>query len=215
MIKKEIYNQRGEKVGQIELPSEIFDVPFNKDLVWQISYCQLSNKRKSIAHTKDRSEVRGGGRKPWSQKGTGRARIGSIRSPLWRGGGVTFGPRKEKKFEKKIPKKMKRKALFCILSEKLRRNLIIFLDKITLDKIKTKEMVQILENLKNKFEELKKGKSLILLPKKDEKIIKSTQNIPKVETKLAKDISVLDLLSFKNLIILKDSIKIIQKTFRK
>ena len=145
-----LYNQKGEKVGEVKLPSEIFDVPFNEDLVWQVIYCQMANKRKPIAHTKDRSEVRGGGRKPWSQKGLGRARVGSIRSPLWRGGGVTFGPRKERKFKKRIPKKMKRKALFCVLSEKLRRNLIVFLDKLVLEKIKTKEMVKILDNLKEK-----------------------------------------------------------------
>ncbi len=209
-----LYNQKGEKVGEVKLPSEIFDVPFNEDLVWQVIYCQMANKRKPIAHTKDRSEVRGGGRKPWSQKGLGRARVGSIRSPLWRGGGVTFGPRKERKFKKRIPKKMKRKALFCVLSEKLRRNLIVFLDKLVLEKIKTKEMVKILDNLKEKIEELKRGKTLILLPQKDEKIIKSARNIPKLEVKLAKDISVLDLLSFKNLIILKDSIKVIKETFK-
>jgi len=209
-----LYNQKGEKVGEVKLPSEIFDVPFNEDLVWQVIYCQMANKRKPIAHTKDRSEVKGGGRKPWSQKGTGRARVGSIRSPLWRGGGVTFGPRKERKFKKRIPKKMKRKALFCVLSEKLRRNLIVFLDKLVLEKIKTKEMVKILDNLKEKIEELKRGKTLIILPQKDEKIIKSARNIPKLEVKLAKDISVLDLLSFKNLIILKDSIKVIKETFK-
>lgn len=213
-MKVNIYNQKGEIVEEMKLPSEIFSVPFNENLVWQVAYCQLSNKRKPIAHTKDRGEVRGGGKKPWSQKGTGRARVGSIRSPLWRGGGVTFGPRKERNFEKKIPKKMKRKALFCVLSEKLRRNLVFFLDKLVLGEIKTKEMAQILENLKSKIEELKKGKTLIIIPQKDEKIIKSAQNIPKLEVKLAKDISVLDLLSFKNLIILKDSIKVIKETFK-
>ena len=110
-MKTEVYNQQGKKVGQTILPKEIFEVPMNADLVHQVFISHTANQRQNSAHTKNRGEVRGGGRKPWRQKGTGRARHGSIRSPLWKGGGVTFGPRNEKNWKKDIPKKMKRKAL--------------------------------------------------------------------------------------------------------
>ena len=118
-----IYNQKGEDVGKEELEKEIFEVPFNADLVHQVAVSQMSNKRQLLAHTKDRGEVSGGGKKPRAQKGTGRSRQGSIRSPLWIGGGVTFGPRKERNFKKIIPKKMKRKAFLVVLSEKVREGL--------------------------------------------------------------------------------------------
>ena len=129
-MKVSVYNQEGKEVGKVLLPKEIFEVKVNPDLVHQVVVCQMANRRQPIAHTKDRGEVRGGGRKPWSQKGTGRARHGSIRSPLWIGGGVTFGPRKEKIFKKKIPKKMRRKALFMVLSGKAKENLLLVLDKL-------------------------------------------------------------------------------------
>lgn len=204
------YNQKGEKIGQTRLPSEIFDVKINPDLVYQVVVSQMANRRKVIAHTKDRGEVRGGGRKPWPQKGTGRARHGSIRSPLWRGGGVTFGPRKEKVFKKKIPKKMRRKALFMVLSGKVKNNLLILLDKLSLEKIKTKLMVEILNRFPCKGESC-----LIVLPKMDKNIILSARNIPDVETIQAKDLNALDLLSFKYLLMPKDAIKVIKETFKK
>ena len=101
-MKNPLYNQEGEKIGEINLPKEIFEKEFNPDLVWQVAYCMMANKRTPSAHTKTRAEVRGGGRKPWPQKGTGRARHGSIRSPIWVGGGFAHGPRKEKNYQKKI-----------------------------------------------------------------------------------------------------------------
>jgi len=204
------YNQNGEKIGQTRLPKEIFDVKINPDLVHQVVVCQMANQRKAIAHTKDRGEVSGGGRKPWRQKGTGRARHGSIRSPLWRHGGVTFGPTKERVFKKEIPKKMKRKALFMVLSAKVKNNLLILLEKLKLEKIKTKAMVEILNNLPCK------GKSiLIALPEKDKNIILAAKNIPEVETILVKDLNALKLLSFEYLVMPKESIKIIKETFFK
>src|SRR3990167_5955176 len=117
-MKISIYNQAGEKTSTMNLPKEIFEIKFNADLVHQIAVSLSANKRQISAHSKTRSEVRGGGKKPWRQKGTGRARHGSIRSPLWKGGGVTFGPRKDKVYEKDVPKKMRRKALLMVLSEK-------------------------------------------------------------------------------------------------
>jgi len=170
----------------------------------------MANRRKVIAHTKTRAEVRGGGRKPWRQKGTGRARVGSIRSPLWRGGGVVFGPRKEKIFKKGIPKKMKKLALFMVLSEKAKNNLLIILDKVKIEKPKTKEMTEILKKLPCKTES-----SLIALPELNKNLILAARNIPDVETTQAKDLNALDLLSFKYLVIPKEAIKVIKETFLK
>jgi large subunit ribosomal protein L4 len=213
------YNQKGEKIGQTDLPKEIFEIELNKDLVHQVAVSQMANRRQTIAHTKDRGEVRGGGKKPWRQKGTGRARHGSIRSPLWKGGGVTFGPRKERVFKKKIPKKMRRKALFMVLSGKVKNNLLILLDKLRIEKAKTKLMAEILdklliEKLKNQKTE-KLPPSLIALPEMDKNLILAVRNIPGVETIQAKDLNCLDLLSFKYLIMPRDSIKVIKRTFLK
>ena len=211
----ETYNQKGERVGETRVPSEIFGVEINPDLVHQVVVSQMANLRQSIAHTKDRKEVSGGGRKPWRQKGTGRARAGSIRSPLWRGGGVTFGPRKEKVFKKKIPQKMKRKAIFMVLSGKLKNNLLILLDDLKLERSKTKLMKETLNNLKKKIKHFKGGSVLVTLPKVDKNVILAARNLPKTKTILAKDLNVLDLLSFKYLILTKEAIKQIKETFLK
>ena len=213
-MKVNIYNQEGKKTGEIDLPSDVFDIPFNNNLVWQVFVSQRANQRKPIAHTKDRGEIRGGGRKPWAQKGTGRARHGSIRSPLWVGGGVTFGPRNERNYTKKIPKKMKRKALFSLLSEKIRRKLIFIVDKINIKEPKTKEVAKIFDNLKNKLENLKSGKTLLIIPKDDRKIKRAAKNIPDLEILEAKNLSVLSLMSFKNTILLEDSIEVIKNHFQ-
>lgn len=204
------YNQQGKKAEDVLLPKEIFEISINTDLVHQVVVSQMANRRIPIAHTKTRAEVRGGGRKPWKQKGTGRARAGSIRSPIWRGGGVTFGPRKTRVFKKKIPKKMGKKALFMVLSVKAKENLIIILDFLKIDKPKTKLMVEILNKLP-----MKNISCLIALPKKEESIIKAARNIPKVETIQARDLNILDLLSFKYLLLPKESIKKIKETFLK
>lgn len=202
------YSQKGEEGKKTKLIPEIFEVKINQDLVHQVIVSQRSTRRKRIAHTKDRGEVRGGGRKPWRQKGLGKARHGSIRSPIWAGGGVTFGPRKEKIFTRKIPKKMKRKALFMVLSGKVKNNLLVLVDELKLAQPKTKEFLEILKNLP-----CKDGSSLIALPKIDKNIILSVRNIPKVETMPAKDLNCLDLLTFKYLVMPKESIKVISETF--
>lgn len=209
-MKISIYNQEGKELSTVLLPKEIFGIPVNHDLIYQTVCSQMANRRRVIANTKNRAEVRGGGRKPWRQKGTGRARAGSIRSPLWKGGGVTFGPTKEKIFKKKIPQKMKRKALLMVLSQKANDNLLIILDKLNLEKIKTKLMVEILNKLPCKSES-----ALIALPKMDKNIILSAGNISNIETIQAKDLNVLDLLSLKYLIMPKESIKVIKETFLK
>lgn len=204
-----IYNIKGEKVGTVTLSAEIFDVEVNPDLIHQAAVTQLANRRQILTHVKDRSEVRGGGVKPWRQKGTGRARHGSIRSPLWRGGGVTFGPTKERVFKKKINKKMKRKALFMVLTSKVKDNELILLDKLEIKEPKTKLMAEILENI---FKEKKKS-ILVVIPKKDENIIRAIRNIPKTEILRADSLNVLDLLSFKYLLMPKEAIETIKKTY--
>ncbi len=209
------YNQDGKKIGQTRLPKEIFDVPLNPDLVHQIAVSQMANRRKVVAHTKTRAEARGGGRKPWRQKGTGRARHGSTRSPIWRGGGVAFGPRKEKVFKKKTPKKMRRKALFMVLSAKAKEKLLIPLDFLKIEKPKTKLIAEIIENLRSKIKDFKKGSILIALPQKDKNIIRAARNIPNLQTIEARNLNVLDLLSFKYLLTPKEAIKVIKETFLK
>ena len=209
-MKYEVLDQKGKKVGEESLPKEIFNKKLNTDLIYQVITSQMANKRRSIAHTKDRGEVRGGGRKPWRQKGLGRARHGSIRSPIWIGGGVTFGPRKEKNFEKKIPKKMKRSALFMLLSDKAKRKFLIILDQLKLEEAKTKKVVEIFDKLPSK-----KKKALLALPEIDKKIILAARNIPYIEVIQARDLNCLKLSSFKYLIMPKKSIEIISKTFLK
>ncbi len=206
-MKVPVLNQKGEKVKEIVLPEEIFNVEINQDLVHQVVLSQRANQRQGSAHTKDRSEVRGGGRKPWRQKGTGRARHGSIRSPLWKGGGVTFGPRNEKSYKKRIPQEMKRKALFMVLSGKLKDNEIFFVDDLKTETFKTKDFQEIIKNLK-----LTKN-NLFVLPQVERRIILGLRNIPGTKTVLASNINVLELLSYNSLIILEDSIKKIKETW--
>jgi len=216
MTKATVYNQEGKKVDEISLPKEIFDVKLNSDLLHQIVVSQMANKRQITAHTKSRGEVRGGGKKPWRQKGTGRARHGSIRSPLWRGGGVTFGPRKDKIFEKDIPKKMRRKALLMVFSEKFRNDSLIILDKIQInssvktEKPKTKEFAKILKKLP-----CKENSCLVALQEYDKKIFLSARNIKKTNIMEARNLNVIDLLSSKYLLMEKDTIKTLEKTFLK
>jgi len=214
-MKAVVYNQEGKEVGITVLPKEIFGLSMNSDLVHQVVVSQMANRRKVIAQSKDRGAVRGGGRKPWRQKGTGRARAGSTRSPLWRGGGVTFGPTKERVFKKKINKKMRRKALFMVLSDKAKNNLLLILDKLSLEQPKTKLMTKIIENWKLKIKNFKEGSCLIVLPQKKETIIRTTKNISNVQTMEARNLNALDLLSFKYLIMPKETIKVIKETFTK
>ena len=215
-MKIPVYNQEGKEIGNTLLPKEIFEVKLSPDLLHQVVVSQMANRRQKSAHAKDRSEVRGGGRKPWRQKGTGRARHGSIRSPLWRGGGVTFGPRKERVFKKEIPKKMRRKALFMVLSEKAKNNFLIVLDDLkmptvpTQEKIKTKEVSGFLKKLP-----CGAGSRLVALPEYDKKIVLAARNIPKTATIEARNLNALDLLNYKYLLMSKETIKKIKEIFLK
>ena len=177
-----VYSLEGKKTGTINLPENVFGVRWNADLVKQVADSLLSTKRKNVAHTKDRSEVRGGGRKPWRQKGTGRARHGSIRSPIWVGGGVTGGPRNDKNFERKVSKKMRAKALYTILSRKWREGEVLFIDSVTLAEPKTKVAIQALHSLSNikGFENLfskKNNAAVIALSGKRKEIERAFSNL--------------------------------------
>lgn len=204
-----LYNQSAEKVGTVELPDSIFGVESNNDLLHQVISSQMANKRQILAHAKGRSEVRGGGKKPWRQKGTGRARHGSVRSPIWKGGGVTFGPTKEVNFKRKIGKKMARKALLVALSEKIRSGGITIIDGIQLNAPKTKEMAGILKLFKDKLD--RSGSVLIITTSADKNLHRAVKNIQKTGMVEARNLNLLTVLAYKNLMILKNGVKEIEK----
>ena len=214
-----IYNQKAEIVGDLKLSDKIFAVEANEALVHQAMVAQMGNERQVLAHAKDRSEVRGGGKKPWKQKGTGRARVGSSRSPIWKGGGVTFGPRSERNFKKDINKKMRRKAICMVLSDKTNESKMLVLDKIEIKEFKTKKTDLMLEKLEKKInKDNKDGKikrsTLIINDKKDEKAKYSFRNISGIKLINLDNINILDLLKYRDLLIGKDCIKEIEKIYK-
>ncbi len=198
-----VFNSKGEKVGKITLPETIFGVPWNADLVHQVVTSMQSNARHSTAHSKTRGEVRGGGKKPWKQKGTGRARHGSTRSPIWKGGGVTHGPRHEKIFKKKINQKARQKALLVTLSRKLKDKELIFLDSLQLQEPKTKMAGNILLALAREFPKLIKSHNaaLIALPAAHQATQKSFKNFGHVSTIDIHNLNPISVLSSSYLII--------------
>lgn len=201
-----VYNQQGKKVGTIQLP-QIFLSEIKPHLIHKAVLWQIKKSIPSTAHTKTRSQRRGGGKKPWRQKGTGRARTGSLRSPIFRKGGVVFGPTPQKNFAIKMPKKERRQALKSILSSKATAQKIIVLDKLKLIQIKTKKMEEILTNLKIL------GTILLIIDKKDEKIKKSAKNLPYLKLVPANSLNILDLTNYEYLIITKDGIKKINRIY--
>lgn len=201
-----IYTTAGKENGKVTLPESIFAARWNADMVHQVVEGMRSNSRIPYAHTKDRSEVRGGGRKPWRQKGTGRARHGSRRSPIWVGGGVTHGPRNERNFTKKINKKMRARALAAVLTRKLADNEVIFVDKISFTTPKTSEARVVLENVAkvanaNDMVTKKKNSVLIALGKDDKNVKKSFKSFGNVEIEEVRNINPLDLLTYKYVIV--------------
>lgn len=202
----QVFDAKGKKKDSILLPETIFGLKWNGDLVHQVVVSMQSNARVPYAHTKDRSEVRGGGRKPWRQKGTGRARHGSNRSPIWRGGGITFGPRKEKNYTKKVNKKMRTKALYTVLSRKLRDGELVFVDSLEIADPKTKDAIGIISALaKNKgLEKLvtkPKNAALILLSDRKLNTAKSFRNIENLYVEEVRNMNPLNLLSYKYVVI--------------
>lgn len=201
-----VYNVNGEQVGSMDLKEEIFGVEVRKDILHRVVTMQLANRRVGTASTKTRSEVSGGGIKPWRQKGTGRARHGSIRSPIWTGGGIVFGPH-PRSYRFSIPKKIKRLAMKSALSSKVQDNEIIVLDEIRMDQPKTKEFAKILDNLKVD------KKALIVLANKDENVQKSARNIPGVKTTLVNTLNVYDILNCERLILTKEAVEKVEEVY--
>ena len=204
MAKATVLNIEGEKVGELELNDAIFAQEFNEATVHNVVLMQLANKRQGTHSTKTRAEVSGGGKKPWRQKGTGRARVGSSRNPIWRKGGIAFGPR-PKDYSYTMPKKARRVAMKSVLSDKLATDSLIILEGLGMDQPKTKEMIRILENLKVE------SRALVVTAQSDANVVKSASNIPKVETSFAGSLNVYDILVADKLIVTQDAIKMIEE----
>jgi len=202
-MKVDVLNQQGEKVSSAELPSEIFEAPIKTDLMHQAFVRQRANARLGTRNTKGRGEVTGGGRKPWRQKGTGRARHGSRRSPIWVGGGKVHTP-KPKDFSQRMPKKMRKAAIRSALSAKAAQSEIIVLDELKMDSHKTKEMVTTLKNL------VGDTSALIILPSSNENVELSSRNLAKAKTLNARYLNVRDLLSFERVILPLGAVEVIE-----
>ena len=201
-----VYNQEGKEVSELELDKAVFGLPWNADLVHLAVRVISANQRQVLASTKMRGEVSGGGKKPWRQKGTGRARHGSIRSPLWKGGGVTFGPTSERNFKLGINKKMARKAFLTALSGKVKDNELLVLDELKLMAPKTKEMAKIMKN----FPQIKNG---LLISPKDENIKKAGRNLPNLSIASIDNLNISDILKHKYLIFTEDGIGQLNKKY--
>ncbi|MEK4630685.1 MULTISPECIES: 50S ribosomal protein L4 [Bacillus] len=204
MPKVALYNQNGSTAGDIELNASVFGIEPNESVVFDAILMQRASLRQGSHKVKNRSEVRGGGRKPWRQKGTGRARQGSIRSPQWRGGGVVFGPT-PRSYSYKLPKKVRRLAIKSVLSSKVNDNNIIVLEDLTLDTVKTKEMTAILKGLSVE------KKALIVTADANEAVSLSTRNIPGVTVVQANGINVLDVVNHEKLLITKAAVEKVEE----
>lgn len=234
-IKVKVYNQEAKETGEMELSPKVFGVKINPALVHQAVVAQMANMRKVLAHTLTKSEVRGGGKKPWAQKGTGRARAGSSRSPLWRGGGIIFGPRKDRNFKTRINKKMRQNAMLMALSDKVANNHFTVVDKLEMAEYKTKIFNNFViafektadgrkqktensdkkqENKKTKKQENKKRSLLIITDGKDDKLKNSARNLPGIELMNMNNINLVDLLKYKNLIMTKGVVEKLEKMYK-
>jgi len=208
MPKIDVYNIEGKKVSDIELKEEVFGIKPNKAIVHSVLVNYMANQRQGTGNTKTRAEVSGGGKKPWRQKGTGRARQGSIRAPQWYKGGIALGP-KPRDFSYTLNKKEKRLAIKSVLSSKVLESDLVVLDTLAFDEIKTKQMVKALENLKLE------GKILIVLPEPNKNVQRSSKNIPDLKTSLVNTINVYDLLKYKKLILTLDSVHELEEVYLK
>lgn len=213
-----VYSREGTEVGKISLPESVFGVKWNADLVHEVVVGMQANARESTAHTKDRSEVRGGGKKPWRQKGTGRARHGSSRSPIWSGGGVAHGPRNDRDYSVKINKKVKSKALATVLSQKNADAEIIFVDALIFAEPKTAQGKQIIKALAKgtghtDLATKRKNAAVVILPSRNEMAEMSFRNFGNIEVIQAKDINPVDLLTYKYVVMAdpENTIELISK----
>ena len=200
-----VYNMEGNEVGTIELSDAVFGVDVNEHLVHMAVVAQLANKRQGTQKAKTRSEVSGGGRKPWRQKGTGHARQGSTRAPQWTGGGVVFAP-VPRDYTIRLNKKEKRLALKSALTSRLQENKLIVVDELKFDEIKTKNFVNVMNNLKAE-------KALVVLNENDTNVVMSARNIPTVKTALTNTINVYDILKYNTLILTKDAVATIEEVY--
>jgi len=207
MAEAKLYNKVGEKIGEVKLNPQIFEVPVKAAVVKQVVVAQLANARQVIADTKQRGEVRGGGKKPWKQKGTGRARQGSIRSPLWKGGGVVFGPTTDRNFTQKVNKKVKKLALFMALSEKATDSGINVIEAIENPEGKTKNVANILKKMGVS------KKALVVLSEADSTLVRSVRNIAGVEVVLANSLNILDVLKNKTILFTSDSLQKVEAVY--
>lgn len=206
MPKIDVYDMKGKKVSDVELAESIFGIEPNENIVHSVLINYLANQRQGTQSTKTRAEVRGGGRKPWRQKGTGRARQGSIRAPQWIKGGIALGP-KPRSYKYSVNKKERRLAIKSLLSSKVLEKELTVVDKLELSEIKTKTMVKLLTDLKVE------GKTLIVLPEKNENVLMSSRNIEGVKTILLNNINVFDLLKYNNLILPLETVKKIEEVY--
>ena len=206
MPKIDVYDINGKKVKELELNEAVFGIEPNEAVVHSVLVNFLANQRQGTQSTKTRSEVSGGGRKPWRQKGTGRARQGSIRAPQWIKGGIALGP-KSRSYKYTVNKKERQLAIKSMLSSKVSENELVVVDSLPLNDIKTKEMVKALSNLKVE------GKALIMLPEKNEKVQKSARNIEGVKTTLVETINVYDLLKYNKLVVTEDTVKKLEEVY--
>jgi len=196
----------GEQTGEIEVSDNVFNIEINEHVMYEAVKTYMANQRQGNQSVKTRSEVRGGGRKPWRQKGTGRARAGTIRSPLWKGGGVVFAP-KQRDYSKKLPKKVKRLAMKSAFSSKALNDEMVVLDELKLDNIKTKSMVDILSNLNVD------KKALIVTGDNDKTVYYSARNIKGVKTTNVNTLNVYDILNYDKFIITKDALKKVEEVY--
>lgn len=203
-----IYNQQGEVVGTKELSSTVFGVKPKQAVIAEVVRSLFANRRQVLADTKKKGEVRGGGRKPWAQKGTGRARAGSIRSPLWRGGGVTFGPTSERNFKLKINKKVKHLVMRMVLSDKVESNSFVLVDNLLIEGSKTKQFAAFLKKLP-----LQKGKVLVIMPKSDLSLARSARNIKQVQVISRDQIDIITLMNHANVVTMPETIESLEKTY--
>ncbi len=213
-MKATLYNQNLETAGDIDLNPKIYEVTPVIELIQQAVRIQMANGRQSLGNTKTRGEVRGGGKKPWKQKGTGNARAGSIRSPLWRHGGITFGPRAERNFQLKMNKKEWRKALYMTLSDKASSKNFVIFSELAMAAPKTKDMVALFKNVTDKAVKSAK-KFLVIIPKKDENIDKASRNLKNIKVIFANSLNVVDILEADAIVAPRSSLEIIERTYLK
>jgi large subunit ribosomal protein L4 len=210
MAKVKIYNFAGQVVGDLSLADALFAVKVNPTLVHEAVIAQEANYRIAIAHTKLRGEVAGSGKKPWRQKGTGRARHGSVRSPIWVGGGVTFGPRSDRNFSKKMNRVSRRNALAMVLSDKVANDSFLALENLAIPEGKTKTLAQALRNLPNS-----KGKTLLVVEPGNRLAVRAARNLPDVTAISAKSLNVVDLLTAGRVVASKEAVEVMTLTYQK